>query len=83
MAQLRLGDIRDAAAADPRPQTVLAAEHGMTDVIMVAVIVVFFALSALLVRGLGRVVDDASAEREPEPADMAEVTASCPDNQHS
>jgi hypothetical protein len=46
----------------------------MTDVIMVAVIVAFFALSALLVRALAPVVEDASSEREPDLADLAEVT---------
>jgi hypothetical protein len=38
----------------------------MTDVIVVAVIVAFFGLSALLVRALGLVVDEASVERGPD-----------------
>ena len=46
----------------------------MTDLIMIAVVVAFFALSALLVRALGGVVEEAGAEREPEYADLAEAT---------
>jgi len=41
----------------------------MTDVIVVAVIVAFFGLSALLVRALGLVVDEAAVEFEPDPDD--------------
>jgi hypothetical protein len=47
----------------------------MVDVLMVAVIAAFFVAAALLVRVLGRVTDEASAEREPELADVADVPA--------
>jgi hypothetical protein len=42
---------------------------------MVAVIVAFFVAAALLVRVLGRVTDEASVEREPDLADVADVPA--------
>jgi hypothetical protein len=47
----------------------------MLDVVVVAVIVAFFVACALLVRVLGRVTEEASTEREPEFADIADVPA--------
>ncbi len=47
----------------------------MVDVVMVAVIVAFFVVAALLVRVLGRVTDEASAEREPDLPEAADVPA--------
>jgi hypothetical protein len=47
----------------------------MVDVVVVAVIVAFFLASALLVRVLGRVSDEASVEREPDLADTADGPA--------
>jgi len=47
----------------------------MIDVLMIAVIVAFFAAAALLVRVLGRVTDEASTEREPELVEASQPTA--------
>jgi F0F1-type ATP synthase membrane subunit b/b' len=44
----------------------------MVDVVMIVVIVAFFIVAALLVRVLGRVTEEASVEREPQIADMAD-----------
>jgi hypothetical protein len=50
----------------------------MVDVLMVAIIVAFFVAAALLVRVLGRVTEEASTEREPEPPYVADVPADQP-----
>jgi hypothetical protein len=47
----------------------------MLDVVVVVVIVAFFVACALLVRVLGRVTDEPSTEREPEPPYIADVPA--------
>jgi hypothetical protein len=44
----------------------------MVDVVMIVVVVAFFVAAALLVRVLGRVTEEASVEREPQIADVAE-----------
>ena len=47
----------------------------MIDVVVVVVIVGFFVATALLVRALGRVTDEASTERGPEVSEATQVTA--------
>jgi hypothetical protein len=50
----------------------------MLDVVLVVVIVAFFVACALLVRVLGRVTDEPSAEREPVAYEVAKVPADQP-----
>jgi hypothetical protein len=50
----------------------------MLDVVVVVVIVAFFVACALLVRLLGRVTDEPSAEREPDIPGIADVAADQP-----
>ena len=51
----------------------------MTDVILIATIVVFFLAAAQMVRALGRMVDSGGAdlEYEPEPESMSTSQGSC------